>query len=438
MKNYLICLSMLLVCACTDYQDNWAQTYGTAFANESELPSVSSEDSYSSLNVTSSESVVMGVMTDARDGKTYKIVTIGSQTWMAENLNYEVEGQSSCFNNSADSCAKYGRLYTWAAAMGHAEKACGAGRECNCIGTVRGVCPEGWHLPDENEWDTLYSAVERNPYALQAKGWPKWKYATDVDGFSALPVGSWSGNFSEVGSHALFWSATELGSWTARLFWLDVDSVIFHIDDKSYSHAVRCLQDEPGSLSETRCLHSWVYPDSVVRGSMTDSRDGKNYKIVTIGSQTWMAENLNYEVKNQSYCYINSVDSCAKYGRLYTWAAAVGVCPEGWHLPNITEWSVLYRAMGNDVHAMQAAGWSDAIDGYDFSALPAGGYYNGNFAYLGVRAIFWSSTVIAGINNEAYYWYVENDSLKNREREWEHYSDNSSKGYGYSVRCLKD
>lgn len=106
---------------------------------------------------------------DDRDGQTYKIVKIGDQVWMAENLNYETPA-SSCYNDSVEYCEKYGRLYTWAVAMDSAGtwstngKGCGYGRTCRVASAgsatlVRGVCPDGWHLPTQAEWDTLFTAV---------------------------------------------------------------------------------------------------------------------------------------------------------------------------------------------------------------------------------------------------------------------------------------
>ncbi len=103
-------------------------------------------------------------LTDTRDGQTYKTVTIGTQTWMAENLNYAYTGvpynysgytsdsTSWCYENDPANCAKYGRLYTWAAAMDSSGtwstngKGCGYGSECSPTGTIRGICPEGWHV----------------------------------------------------------------------------------------------------------------------------------------------------------------------------------------------------------------------------------------------------------------------------------------------------
>ena len=119
---------------------------------------------------TVSTHTVAGTMTDSRDGKVYKTVGIGSQTWMAENLNYEykandttlVYNNSRCYKDSAKYCAKYGQLYIWYAAIDYEATGCKADFVSLCTATqgkVRGICPEGWHLPSRGEWEVLLGAV---------------------------------------------------------------------------------------------------------------------------------------------------------------------------------------------------------------------------------------------------------------------------------------
>jgi uncharacterized protein (TIGR02145 family) len=152
-----------------------------------------------------------GVLKDKRDGKSYYTIKIGTQVWMAENLNfdYKVDDKSYgnvcnfdfseierfgrvCKDNSED-CSRYGRYYTWAAAMDSAGiysaggKGCGTDKTCSPQYPVRGVCPEGWHLPDSSEWQELFESVGKSVGAMKIKGTAYWTDATDAYGFSVLP-----------------------------------------------------------------------------------------------------------------------------------------------------------------------------------------------------------------------------------------------------------
>ena len=205
-----------------------------------------------------------------RDGQTYKTVTIGDQTWMAENLNYAYTGvpldhgyytsdsTSWCYENDPANCTKYGRLYTWAAAMDSVGtwstngKGCGYGSTCSPTGTIRGICPEGWHLPSKTEWNTLFTAVGGRLTAGQVlksqTGWDDSGNGTDAFGFSALPAGygDYYGDYYYEGYYAYFWSSSEDGSDYAYIMYLyyDCDYANLNYDDKDYGvSSVRCVKD---------------------------------------------------------------------------------------------------------------------------------------------------------------------------------------------------
>ncbi len=219
----------------------------------------SDDSGTSSSNVIPNE-ISYGTLTDSRDGKTYKTVTIGTQTWMAENLNYdynEGSAKSYCYNNSADSCAKYGRLYMWSAAMDSAAvfstagKGCGYGVECKVteLAEVRGVCPEGWHLPSKDEWNTLFTAVGGTGSAGRSlkstSGWNNSGNGVDSFGFSVLPAGRYYVDFNNVGYSAYFWSSTELNSDDAFSMYFSYDYELAYVDydSKGDGFSVRCLRD---------------------------------------------------------------------------------------------------------------------------------------------------------------------------------------------------
>ncbi len=178
-------------------------------------------------------------------------------------------------------------------------------------------------------------------------------------------------------------------------------------------------------------------PAEVTTGTMIDSRDGQTYKTVTIGTQTWMAQNLNYETAN-SYCYDDNASNCTKYGRLYRWEAATTACPDGWHLPTKAEFETLFTAVGGQSTAgkviKSTSGWKGSGNGTDafaFSALPAGlRYYDGaSYSDEGYNAYFWSSTEVNSSSARNVNLSYAIDSA---------YLDYNDKNYGFSVRCLKD
>jgi len=167
----------------------------------------------------------------------YKTVQIGSQTWMAENLNYNYNYgiDSECYNDDSANCEKYGRLYDWK--------------------TAKKVCPAGWHLPSESDWDELISYVESNngcsacagKHLKAASGWNSGGNGTDTCGFSALPGGgkAW-GKFYDVGDSGYWWTATELNAGSDyaifKYMWSH-ESVPSSSYDKSRQFSVRCVRD---------------------------------------------------------------------------------------------------------------------------------------------------------------------------------------------------
>ena len=200
--------------------------------------------------------IAINPLYDNRDQQTYKIVLIGNQVWMAENLNYKATG-SRCYgdNSGGDSqnrCGTYGRLYNWLTAMA-LTSSCGFYSSCSSQikSPHRGICPEGWHIPSDAEWIALTDYVGGSSMAgtqLKANsGWNSNGNGTDVHGFSALPggYGGAANSFHNVGDRGSWWSATEYGSNFAYSRDMLYDNSLVDRDDsgKSFLFSVRCVQD---------------------------------------------------------------------------------------------------------------------------------------------------------------------------------------------------
>ena len=194
-----------------------------------------------------------GTFRDRRNGLTYMAVQIGDQVWMAENLNYKVDS-SFCYNNDESNCAKYGRLYKWAAAVGKSEDECGVGHTCTLpFGDIQGVCPVGWHLPSGfGEWDSLFVAVGGQSVAgtmLKSKsGWGSNSNGLDAFAFSALPAGGRSddGDYFSEGNGAYFWTSTDYYSNQACRMSFSTssyDNASLSVSNKSFGYSVRCVMN---------------------------------------------------------------------------------------------------------------------------------------------------------------------------------------------------
>jgi uncharacterized protein (TIGR02145 family) len=206
---------------------------------------------------------------------TYPIVVIGTQTWLAKNLNYVVEG-SKCFGEGGEvvieidghessktlsntevqaNCVKYGRLYDWATAMGFPSSC----NENSCSSQIqskhKGICPSGWHIPSNDEWDILMNYVggyETAGAKLKATSdWNDYKgksgNGTDDYGFSAMPGGRGhsDGTFGSVGDQGRWLSASEIEDNTAyrRSIYYDRENATLGDLDKSGLYSVRCVKD---------------------------------------------------------------------------------------------------------------------------------------------------------------------------------------------------
>lgn len=194
--------------------------------------------------------------TDTRDSKTYTTVPIGTQCWMAENLNIgtRIDGSSNqannatiekyCYENSEAQCDVYGGLYQWNEMMNY-----------TTTPGVQGICPDGWHLPTDAEWTALTTYLGGESVAggkMKETGTTHWNSpntgATNSSGFTGLPGGyrNIGGTFGGLGSDGYFWSSSEYSTTNAWARGLSYSSAFVYRYiglNKSYGFSVRCLRD---------------------------------------------------------------------------------------------------------------------------------------------------------------------------------------------------
>jgi uncharacterized protein (TIGR02145 family) len=234
------------------------QSSSSSIRSSSSVVSSSSSYVLSSSAKSSSSSVSGGYIGSygsvSHGGKSYKTVVIGTQTWMAENLNVmhnSGNGESWCYGGQESNCNTYGRLYNWAAAM-NLTSSCNSS---SCASQVeskhQGLCPSGWHIPTDGEWSTLENNVggsdTAGKYLKSTSGWNSDGNGLDTYGFSALPGGFriTGGSFFSAGDNGSWWSSSEytaLGAYYRSMVYNDGNAYWGHYG-KANGFSVRCVQD---------------------------------------------------------------------------------------------------------------------------------------------------------------------------------------------------
>jgi len=215
-------------------------------------------------------------------GKTYHTVKIGTQTWLKENLeigdmiqgnlNQSNNGtiEKYCYNNNLANCETYGGLYQWDEAM-----------QFSTASGTKGICPTGWHIPTQTEFQTLATAVSNDGNALKAVGQGTGSgTGTNTSGFSTLLAGSrYLGNFSSLGSTANFWSSTIHSTSISRYTFLSnggnsITEAYTDANDNGFS--VRCVKDEIKTASI----------------QLTSPNGGESFVAGTVDTIKWTSTNI--------------------------------------------------------------------------------------------------------------------------------------------------
>lgn len=390
----VLLLSLLLACCGDDKSPNNApeddeEVSSSSLADSKSKKSSSSKknssSSYSSSSTKNSSSsktystefkidpktVTKGKFTDKRDGRVYKTVTIGDQTWMAENLNYKTSSDSECEADSTDKkCEKKGLLYKWQAIIDAASGYCEPYRIC--AEPIQGICPDGWRIPTRDEWDTLITRIGIRDkdgikieagYRLRSKDF----YGSDVYGFSALTVEFWtSTNFRD--------QRDDRRVVTAKLG----EDAYLSGSAQDYPKAyLRCIQDttpkpdlnNPATIRsyDKNCKDSvWtpkIPPCNINGKDNCEYGEFEGKKTIKIGNQKWM----NYD--KTVYPLYDS-----------------RTCPLGWRVPDPEDWDELIQNVGGKCFATKMLasqkGWEsgNGFNAYGFDIKPTG-YYSTWFDY---------------------------------------------------------
>ena len=407
------------------------------------------------------------------DGNTYNTVQIGGQCWTKENLRVTKYNDGSNIPNVKDNKLwsqlstggwsnynndpandVYGKLYNW-----------------HAVDDSKGICPEGWHVPNDSEWTILTNHLGGTSLAggkMKVPGTTYWyspnSGATNESGFSAISAGLRAGDDGSFGNllgYNYTWSKNKGRFIYLAYDWSEAPLFTYPVTS---GFSIRCIKDKVES--STSCLGTPTMKDI----------DGNTYNTVQIGGQCWTKENLKVtkysdgstipsdnsggtagDGSGQTWStlktgartvYGHDNNNLSTYGYLYNGYAASdsrNICPSGWHVPTDGEWTTLSDFLGGSAVAggklkSEGALWLNNIDASNtsgFTALPSGLRNSslGDFVLIGSEAFFWSKTDFNG-------WAAYNRVLKNSTSQiFRQPSDHVYSAWyqtGVSIRCLRD
>jgi uncharacterized protein (TIGR02145 family) len=322
---------------------------------------------------------------------------------------------------------------------------------------------ESWKTQNWNQLELLASS---DSIWIRVNLGPWQRTASQTSGPVSAPGSKW----------CLGCGSSEYKSWSV---WLDLVSLgairsgTLNLNDLGNSSSSQMSSSALISSSSQMDLSSSQNPNTFV-----DSRDMQSYTTVTIGSQTWIAQELNYgtlepsantlQQANQKYCYQNLTEECSKGGGLYQWHRAMnlhdtcatkscanliqsphqGICPAGWHIPSPAEWQQLGQALGGLSTAGATMKWNNTPwgtwntpfnDGNSsgFSAYPNGlRYFDGTYKYHGSESsggpVWWTTEEWSSDTRNAHRYYINNLDASLAT------NINHEKRDAMSVRCIKD
>lgn len=265
-----------------------------------------------------------------------------------------------------------------------------------------------------------YIAVQNGDEALN------YKVVSMAKGVQSASI-SYTGN-EQVSSSSTKSNLLKSATTGKTLSYADGNNIMYAV----YSGKNATVTTEKAGTSKT--IEVAFYPCA--------DKDGRNYKTVTIGTQTWMAENLAYLPFTTPFNTVSPTEPCyyvynyAAYGTLYNWPAALTACPAGWHLPSRPDWETLQGHLGWEF----GGGKMKSITGWDipnigatnesgFTALPGGYFRDGAYNAARSHGHWWCSRELPP--SEASGWFL------NSSRSYlESYA--AEKVAGFSVRCVKD